>query len=59
VITTRFAEQAGKTTLTIVIAYPSQETRDTALKSGMESGMAQSYDRLERLLASADARAAQ
>jgi hypothetical protein len=32
------------------------KTRDNAMKSGMESGMAQSYDRLERMLA-ADARA--
>ena len=58
VITTRFAEQGDKTAVTISIVYPSQETRDNALKSGMESGMAQSYDRLERLL-TADARAAQ
>jgi uncharacterized protein YndB with AHSA1/START domain len=56
VITTRFAEQGGKTAVTLSIVYPSQETRDNAMKSGMESGMAQSYDRLERMLA-ADARA--
>jgi len=30
----------------------SRETRDAVLKSGMESGVAVSYDRLEELLAS-------
>lgn len=49
-ITTRFAEQGDKTAVTLSIVYPSQETRDNAMKSGMESGMAQSYDRLERML---------
>jgi uncharacterized protein YndB with AHSA1/START domain len=58
VISTRFAEQGNKTTVALSIVYPSQETRDNALKSGMESGMAQSYDRLERML-TADARATQ
>ena len=32
--------------------YVSQEVRDTVLKSGMESGVAASYDRLAELLAS-------
>jgi uncharacterized protein YndB with AHSA1/START domain len=58
VITTRFAEQGDQTAVTLSIVYPSQETRDNAMKSGMESGMAQSYDRLERML-TADARATQ
>jgi uncharacterized protein YndB with AHSA1/START domain len=58
VITTRLAEHAGKTTLSLTMSYPSQEIRDGAMKSGMESGMAMSYARLERLLASAAASAA-
>lgn len=58
VITSRFAEQDGRTTVTLSIVYPSQDIRDGAIKSGMESGMATSYERLERLLA-ADVRAEQ
>ena len=49
-------EQGGKTTLTTTVLYPSQEARDAVLKSGMEHGVAASYDRLEELLASGLAR---
>ena len=42
----------------MTIVYPSRDTRDGAVKSGMEKGMARSYDRLEHLLASTDARIA-
>ena len=45
-------EQAGKTTITQTVLYESREARDAVLKSGMESGVAASYDRLEELLAS-------
>ncbi len=45
-------EQGGKTTLTLTSRFGSRETRDAVLKSGMESGVAVSYDRLEQLLAS-------
>lgn len=51
-ITTTLAEQEGRTTLTSTILYVSQEARDGVLKSGMESGIVASYDRLEELLAS-------
>jgi len=51
-ITTSLAEQGGKTTLASTILYVSQEARDTVLKSGMERGVAASYDRLAELLAS-------
>jgi uncharacterized protein YndB with AHSA1/START domain len=44
-------EQRGKTILTLTILYESREARDTALKTGMERGVAASYDRLEELLA--------
>src|SRR5882762_7861832 len=51
-VTTILAEQGGRTTLTSTILYVSQETRDAVLKSGMERGVAASYDRLEELLVS-------
>ena len=51
-ITTLFTEKAGKTTVTMTIAYSSPQARDMVLKSGMEQGMAQSYDRLDELLKS-------
>jgi uncharacterized protein YndB with AHSA1/START domain len=54
-VTAVFVEQAGKTTLTVTVLYPSQEVRDIVLKSGMEHGAAESYDRLAELLTSAEA----
>jgi uncharacterized protein YndB with AHSA1/START domain len=44
-------EQDGRTTLTAIGLYESKEARDSALKSGMEQGVAASYDRLEEVLA--------
>ena len=46
------SEQDGKTTVTQTVLYESREARDGILKSGMESGVAASYDRLEEVLAS-------
>jgi len=51
-ITTTLVEQSGRTTLTSTILYISREARDGVLKSGMERGVAASYDRLEQILAS-------
>jgi uncharacterized protein YndB with AHSA1/START domain len=51
-------EHAGKTTLTLTMLYESREIRDGVLKSGMESGVAVSYDWLANLLASGQARRA-
>ncbi len=51
-VTNVLVEQGGKTTLTLTSRFGSRETRDAVLKSGMESGVAVSYDRLEQLLAS-------
>ena len=45
-------EEGGKTTVTTTVLYESQEVRDAVLKSGMERGVAQSYDTLDELLAS-------
>jgi uncharacterized protein YndB with AHSA1/START domain len=49
-------EQGGKTLLTLAVLYPSKEARDATIASGMERGVAASYDRLAELLASAAAR---
>ena len=50
-ITTLLAEQGGKTALTVTMRYESREARDAVLKSPMEGGVAQSYDKLAELLA--------
>jgi uncharacterized protein YndB with AHSA1/START domain len=51
-VTTTFVEESSKTTVTMTLLFESRETRDVALKSGMERGVAASYDRLEELLVS-------
>jgi uncharacterized protein YndB with AHSA1/START domain len=51
--TTVLVEQGGKTAITQTVLYQSREARDAVLKSGMERGVAASYDRLAELLASA------
>lgn len=53
-VTTVLVEQGGKTTLTATVLYPSQEIRDAVIKSGMEHGAAESYDKLAELLATAE-----
>jgi uncharacterized protein YndB with AHSA1/START domain len=50
--TTTFVEQDGKTTVTLTIQCASKEVRDGILKSGMERGVAFSFDQLEEMLAS-------
>ncbi len=44
-------EQRGRTTVTQTMRYESREARDAVLQSGMEKGVAASYDRLADLLA--------
>lgn len=51
-ITFVFTEQGGKTLLTQTLTYESCEARDSVLKSGMETGLGMSYDRLEEVLPS-------
>ena len=46
-------EKGGRTTLTQTMRYESKEAREAVLKSGMESGVIASYDRLDAVLASA------
>jgi uncharacterized protein YndB with AHSA1/START domain len=43
-------EAGGLTTITITVLYPSKEARDAALKTGMKSGMDQSFARLDVML---------
>lgn len=50
--TTTFVEEGGATRMTITVLYQSTEVRDAALRSGMDRGMAMSYDRLEELMSS-------
>jgi len=50
--TVTLSEEHGKTTMTLTILYPSKEARDAALQTGMTKGMALSFDRLEKYLAS-------
>jgi uncharacterized protein YndB with AHSA1/START domain len=51
-VTTRLVETGGRTTLTSTSIYPSREIRDSVLRSGMEPGASESYNRLAELLAS-------
>lgn len=47
-----FIEHGGRTTLVSTMRYESREARDGVLASPMESGVAESYDKLADLLAS-------
>jgi uncharacterized protein YndB with AHSA1/START domain len=49
-VTSILTEESGKTRLTVTSRYRSQEVRDFVIKTGMESGAAISYDRLEDLV---------
>jgi uncharacterized protein YndB with AHSA1/START domain len=44
-------EENGKTTAALTTLYASKEARDAALKTGMEKGVAISFDRLDEYLA--------
>ena len=52
VVTTVLVEEGGRTTLTATVLSPSKEARDAVIKSGMEKGAGETYDRLAELLAS-------
>ena len=49
VVTAIFSDEHGKTRLRVTCLYPSADVRDIVLKSGMETGAAISYDRLEEV----------
>ncbi len=44
--TMTFSEKDGKTTLTTRVLYASKETRDALIRSGMEQGAGETYNRL-------------
>jgi uncharacterized protein YndB with AHSA1/START domain len=50
--TTVLVEHGGKTTVTTTVLYASREVRDAVLKSPMDRGVAESYDKLDELLPS-------
>jgi uncharacterized protein YndB with AHSA1/START domain len=52
IITTSLSEDQGQTILRSVVRYPSRAARDATIASGMEGGLAASYDRLAKLLTS-------
>ncbi|MBT8425561.1 MAG: SRPBCC domain-containing protein [Silicimonas sp.] len=52
-VETRFEADPDGTLMTMTITYASAEQREAAVASGMEDGMAFSYDTLEKALASA------
>jgi uncharacterized protein YndB with AHSA1/START domain len=49
-VTTIFDEHHRTTTLTMTMSFDSREVRDGALESGMEKGVAASFDRLSDIL---------
>jgi uncharacterized protein YndB with AHSA1/START domain len=49
-VTWDLREENGRTTLICTSVYPTREARDAALASGMEHGVAASFDRLEGIL---------
>jgi uncharacterized protein YndB with AHSA1/START domain len=49
--TLTLTERDGKTTLTAVSVYPSRDARDAMLQSGMETGAAETWDRLAEYVA--------
>lgn len=55
VSTVVLTEKQGRTTLVNTVTYASREARDAVLKSGMESGVAVSYDRLDGIVAAMEA----
>jgi hypothetical protein len=50
-VTTVLIEQEGRSTLTTTALYESRAVRDAVLRSGMERGVARSYDLLAELRA--------
>ncbi len=55
--TTTFVEWGGRTTVTTTVLYASKAVRDAVLKSPMEKGVAEGYDKLDEVLKSRPAAA--
>lgn len=49
-MTSVFTEHQGRTTLTQTMVYDTREARDGVLRSRMETGVAESFDRLAQIL---------
>lgn len=49
-VTATFAEERGRTTLTVEIEYLSQEARDAAMQPGFEEGYRASFETLDKLI---------
>ncbi len=45
--TMTLSEDGGRTTMTLLMRFESEEIRDAAAATGMADGMGQSFDRLE------------
>lgn len=52
VTTCTLDEQDGRTTMTVLVEHSCKEHRDGHVQSGMEAGMQESYDKLERVAVS-------
>ena len=52
VTTATFSEQAGRTTLSILVQHASQENRDVHINSGMEDGLQEAMNHLEEVASS-------
>jgi uncharacterized protein YndB with AHSA1/START domain len=50
--TVTLTEDDGRTTMTVLVEYPSKEIRDIVIESGMEAGMQDAYDLLEEVAVS-------
>ena len=48
--TVELTEESGRSTMTLTVAYPSKEARERAAGTGMQEGMAMSFDRLAQYL---------
>jgi uncharacterized protein YndB with AHSA1/START domain len=51
-VTATLDERDGKTRLVVHQLYPSRESLDGAIASGMEKGMRETYEQLETLVTS-------
>ncbi|MGJ6967422.1 SRPBCC family protein [Streptosporangium sp. G11] len=49
-VTTVFDERDGRTAMTTRVRYPSREVRDSVLRTPMERGAGEGYDRLAEML---------
>jgi len=51
-VTVTFTEHDGRTTVSLLMAFPSKEIRDAVVASGMEGGVQEGWDLLEEIAGS-------